>query len=100
AHQAMTPEWFQDVLARLQFSEQRLAPSWWLSSGLLEAAHPTAGIDGRPAWIESLLFLAVLLANGLMMQLVAAWVAARLFRQSYSSLRSASSGHKRPRAAW
>ena len=28
AHQAMTPEWFQDVLARLQFSEQRLAPSW------------------------------------------------------------------------
>ncbi len=100
AHQAMTPEWFQDMLARLQFSEQRLSPSWWLSSGLLEAAHPTDVIAGRPAWVESLLFLAVLLANGLMMQLAAAWVAARLFRRSYSGLRSASSGRKRPGAAW
>ena len=32
----MDMTWFQDVLARLAFSEQRMLPSWWLSSGLLE----------------------------------------------------------------
>ncbi len=44
----LTIAWFQDVLARLQFSEQRLLPSWWLSTGLLEAAHPVELPDGRP----------------------------------------------------
>ena len=35
----LTPVWFQEMLGRLQFSEHRLMPSWWLSSGLLEAAR-------------------------------------------------------------
>ena len=34
----LTPGWFQEMLGRLQFSEKRLLPSWWLSSGLLAAA--------------------------------------------------------------
>ncbi len=43
----MTPEWFQEMFSRLRFTEQRLLPSWWLSTGLLEAsALDFAG----PAW--------------------------------------------------
>ena len=34
----LTPEWFYNTLAQLRYSEQRLLPSWWLSTGLLEAA--------------------------------------------------------------
>jgi ABC-2 type transport system permease protein len=100
AHQTMTPEWFQDILARLQFTEQRVLPSWWLSSGLLEAAHPATGAEGRPSWLESLLFLAVLLSNGLLLQLAAAATAGRLLRASYSGLRGLSSGRKRRRGRW
>jgi ABC-2 type transport system permease protein len=100
AHQAMTPEWFQDILARLRFTEQRLLPSWWLSSGLLEAAHPTANPAGFPSWLESLLFLAVISANGLMLQNAAAGAASRLFRASYSGLKGVSSGRRPRRVSW
>jgi ABC-2 type transport system permease protein len=100
AHQAMTPEWFQDVLARLQFTQQRLLPSWWLSSGLLEAAHPAEPAQGRPSWLESLFFMTVLTANGLLLQLGAAVLASRFYRASYSGLRSVSSGRKSQGVSW
>ena len=45
----MTPAWFQEMRSRLHFSETRLLPSWWLSTGLLDAA------GGE--WSESLMFL-------------------------------------------
>jgi ABC-2 type transport system permease protein len=99
AHYAMTPEWFQDVLSRLQFTEQRLLPSWWLSTGLLEAAHPVETGEGYLAWVESLLFLAVLVSNGMILQLAAMAVASRWFRSSYSELHGISSGQRRHGAA-
>lgn len=83
----MTPTWFQDVLARLQFSEQRLLPSWWLSSGLLEAAHPASDSAGYPSWCDSLLFLAVLSSHGLLLIAILDTVAARSFRAGYSGLK-------------
>lgn len=67
----LTPAWLRDMLARLRFTEHRWLPSWWLSSGLLEAAHPPEGADA--AWIpESLMFLAVLGSNALLLQMVIA----------------------------
>jgi ABC-2 type transport system permease protein len=30
-------EWFEQLIARLSIAEQRFLPSWWLSSGLIEA---------------------------------------------------------------
>lgn len=84
----MTLSWFQDVLARLEFCEQRLLPSWWLSSGLLEAAHPLTEMEGRPAWQESLLFLAVLASNALLLHVVLGWAAAWALPASYSNLRA------------
>ena len=39
----LTPGWFQEILGRLQVSDQRLLPSWWLSTGLLAAADRRLG---------------------------------------------------------
>lgn len=96
----MTMNWFQDVLARLEYSEQRLLPSWWLSTGLLEAAHPSQLTAGRPAWRESFYFLAVLASNALLLQLVLAMVANRCFRHSYSELQGITRSKRNGRVSW
>ncbi len=74
----LTPSWFDEMLARLRFSEHRLLPSWWLSTGLLEAA--------RHEWSESVLFLAVTLSNALAVHQLAVWTAARTYRAAYSAV--------------
>ncbi len=84
----LTPMWFQEMLARLQFSEHRLLPSWWLSAGLLEAAHNQTTPSGRASWAESLLFLSLLISNALFLRVLAVWVGGRIYRVSYSELRT------------
>jgi ABC-2 type transport system permease protein len=74
----LTPNWFQEILGRLQFTERRLLPSWWLSSGLLEA--------GRDSWSESLMFLALMFSNALFFRQLALFTAVRIYRKAYSSL--------------
>ena len=74
----LTPGWFQEISARLTISDRRLLPSWWLSSGLLEA--------GRSKWDEGLLFLGVMIANALFCRHLAVWTAARIYRPAYSAL--------------
>ena len=88
------------MLTRLQFSEQRLLPSWWLSSGLLEAAHPTDANDEQSAWLESLLFLSVLVSNALLVHLLLGKTAAWSLRGSYSSLQGISRPRRRGRVGW
>jgi ABC-2 type transport system permease protein len=95
----LTPLWFQELLGRLQFSEHRLLPSWWLSSGLLEAARSDGGSPGRAPWAESLLFLSLLIANGLFLRVLAAWLGARVYRASYSELRT-ERARRRPGRFW
>ena len=87
----MTANWFHDLLGRLQFSEKRLLPSWWLSSGLLKAA---AG-DLR----DGVLFLALMISNALVFRLMALWMAGRIYRASYSGLYGRSLRRRRPRPA-
>jgi len=96
----MTMTWFTDVLTRLEYSEQRLLPSWWLSTGLLEAAHPSSSTMGRPAWLESFYFLAVLASNALLLQLILAMVANRCFRVSYSELQGITRSKRNSRVSW
>jgi ABC-2 type transport system permease protein len=96
----MSFSWFQDVLARLQFSEQRLLPSWWLSSGLLEATHAENVPEGTPPWLESLMFLSVLTSNALLLQLILRLMAARFFRDSYSSLQGIVPPQRQHRVWW
>jgi ABC-2 type transport system permease protein len=82
----LTPLWFQELLSRLQFSEHRLLPSWWLSSGLLEAANGASrGFDYQP-WSESLMFLALLTSNALLCHVAMTWVAAKTYRPGFSEM--------------
>ncbi|HRX77724.1 MAG: hypothetical protein H6821_12890 [Planctomycetaceae bacterium] len=96
----MTMSWFTDVLTRLEYSEQRLLPSWWLSTGLLEAAHPSHSTTGRPAWLESFYFLAVLGSNAMLLQLILARVAVRCFRVSYSELQGITRSKRNNHVSW
>ncbi len=84
----LTASWFQEMLGRLQFSEHRMLPSWWLSSGLLEAARTDGGRLGTAPWSESLLFLSLLIANALFLRVLAVALGGRIYRTSYSELRT------------
>ncbi len=86
ANDAFTPEWIETVLGRLQYSEHRLLPSWWLSTGLLEAARGASAGRQHVAWSESVMFFAVLVANAMMSQLLVIAVGRRWLRGSYSGL--------------
>ena len=83
----LTASWFKEVLGRLSFVEGRLLPSWWLTMGLLESA------EGR--WSEGVLFAALLISNALFGQLLAAWVATRIYRAGYHRLQGYSSNSRR-----
>lgn len=87
----LTPSWFQEILDRLRISDQRLLPSWWLSTGILNAA---AGI-----WQESVLFLALLISNALLFRQLALWTAVRTYRAAYSGLCD-KRGRRRARHTW
>jgi len=95
----LTPLWFQEILGRLQFSEHRLLPSWWLSSGLLEAARTDSSTPGTAPWAESLLFLSLLISNALFFRVLAVALGARIYRTSYSELRT-ERARRRPRGAF
>jgi len=94
----MTPEWFQEMISRLRYSEQRILPSWWLSTGLLEAAHPSDDQE-MTSFFESMRFLGLLVANALFFQLVAQWVAKKTLRTGFSSLRGVSNAKRQAKAS-
>jgi ABC-2 type transport system permease protein len=88
----LNASWLYEMLARLRFTEHRLMPGWWLSSGLLEAA--------RGQWSEAVMFLVLLVSNALMFRELAVWAAARIYRPAFSALASSQPGRKRARAGW
>ncbi len=96
----LTPLWFHEILGRLEFSEHRLLPSWWLSTGLLEAARRPDSPNGRAPWSESVLFLSLLISNALFLRVVAVWIGGRLYRESYSELRTERSRRKPSKRFW
>ena len=96
----LTPLWFQEMLGRLEFSEHRLLPSWWLSSGLLEAARNRDNASGTKAWAESLLFLSLLISNALFFRVLAVWIGAKIYRVSYSELRTERARRRPGKDVW
>jgi len=88
----LTPGWFQQVLGRLSFTEQRLLPSWWLSSGLLEAA--------RRQPFETVMFLLLMVSNALFVGQLAMWLAGRVFRSAYSGMANAARRGQAGKHAW
>ncbi len=79
--------WFEQTFGRLAVTEQRVLPSWWLSSGLIESSRSgLASPDERSSLAEACKFLALLIANGLLLQMLAGWLARATYRVGYSHL--------------
>jgi ABC-2 type transport system permease protein len=98
---SMSAAWFEQTFARLSITEQKLFPSWWLASGLIEAAR--TGTTSREGWAalgEALKFLALLVANGMLLQLVAGWLARRTYRLGFSQLAGEVPARRRRRIGW
>jgi ABC-2 type transport system permease protein len=92
--------WFERTFSRLSFTEQRFLPSWWLASGLIECGTAGEGADATAAFLEAAGFLAVLLANGLLLQMVATWMACCWYCLGYSSLNGEHAYRRSPRGGW
>lgn len=94
----LTPAWFQEMLDRLRVAEARLLPSWWLSTGLLEAARADWNAPAaRSALAESFKFLSLTLANAVLLQRFAVWLAGRTLRPGFDALHGRLAGPRRPR---
>ena len=93
--QGLTVEWFQGMLSKMQYAEQPWLPSWWLSTGLLEAAHP-AELGERKSWVESLGFLATLSSTAMVLYLCVGAVGNRLL---YAAVNRVAGTGSRPRRA-
>lgn len=97
----MSAAWFEQTFARFAVTEQKLFPSWWLSSGLIEAARNDD--NGRlvsPGLIESMKFLLLLIAHALILQLAASWLARTSYRRGYSHLAGEVPTRRQHRASW
>ncbi len=88
--EAMTREWLDALLTRLEFSQNKLLPSRWLSKGLLDS--------GRGQTWSGLFYLMVTTAHAGLAYLVAAVVARDLYRRGYSRVQGGRSSRKR--AGW
>lgn len=87
--ETMTVAWFEETLSRLTMTEQKVLPSWWLSSGLLDSAlRGETTEQGWASTLEALKFLGLLIANALLMNLIAGWVARWCYRAGYSHLQA------------
>lgn len=94
----LTTTWFEQAFSRLAVTEQRFLPSWWLTSGLMEAGRSTS--DPLEQWsslAEAGAFLAVLVSNGLILHLLTGWLARRWYRQGYGLLASEYTARRAPR---
>jgi len=97
----MPPAWFERTFARLTVTEQKLLPSWWLASGLLEAAAGSRhGPRSAAALREAGWFLAVLVANALLLHMLAGRLAGLVYRRGYSLLATQPAPRRRRRSAW
>ena len=97
----LTTSWFEQAFSRLAVTEQRFLPSWWLTSGLMEASHRSS--DPQRQWAalaEAGAFLAVLVSNGLFLQMLAGMLARTWYRRGYGLLAGEFTARRAPQASW
>jgi len=82
-------EWFKETLHRFRFTQQEWLPSTWLTNGLLEAARlPVVVLTNDVADLpvtKSVLYLALLISNALLLHVLVIWAAKRWFRLSFAN---------------
>lgn len=83
SHQLLSPMWMRSALERLRVAERRMLPSWWLSTGLLEAAH--GGLDGTA---QAAGFTCVLASNAMVVWMCVGQLGRWLLRRSFGQLTS------------
>ena len=99
--QLLTTAWFEETLSRLAMTEQVFLPSWWLASGLLDAALRGESPNlTNQSTREALKFLGLILANALLLSLIASWVARGTYRKGYSNLQAEVPIRKRRQLFW
>jgi ABC-2 type transport system permease protein len=76
--EALHRDYLRRLLGRLAATQGPLAPNHWLSRGLQAAA--------RGDWKGALSYLALIWSNGLLLFVLAAWAASRLYRRGYNLL--------------
>jgi ABC-2 type transport system permease protein len=80
------------LLAHVTFARGVLAPNYWMARGLLAASRGQLG--------EAAYGLALLWGNGLFAYLVAAWMAARLYRRGYNRVATGDVRRRRQGGLW
>ncbi len=88
--EALSAEWLNTMLQRLEFSTNSVLPSRWMATGILSTARGNVS--------DGLFYLMVTAANGALAYLVAAMVARDLFRSGYQ--RAIGSGSARRHFGW
>lgn len=96
----LTEGWIQEMITRMQNTERRWLPSWWLTSGLLEAARHDTGSLKHPPWAHAMLFFALLFSQALFFNLLATKTAHRLLRGSYSRMQTMRTAKRRIGTVW
>lgn len=97
----VTGVWFEEMLGRLAVTEQKFLPSWWLASGLIEAARGGDEPELRLAALwEAVKFLAVLTSNAMLLQLVCGQAARSWYRLGFSQLVAELPARRQRRIAW
>ena len=85
--EALTSEWLDGLLGRLEFSRHPLWPSRWMSSGLVASV--------RGDWSTGLFYLGVVSAHAGLAYLLAAVVARDLYRLGYGRVQGGRSSRRR-----
>lgn len=99
--EGLSTSWFETALSQMSVVENPLFPSWWLSSGLVEAARSNNDSTFSSAsFLESLKFLGLLFSNGLVLQLAARNLARRAYRIGYSEIHGEVSTRRRHHINW
>lgn len=85
---AVTVEWLQRMLNRLNLTQFRLLPSWWLTTGLMSAARGNV--------VDGVMFLMVIAANAVALHTLCVVFAGKYYRTVF--FRLAESGRKKRNA--
>jgi ABC-2 type transport system permease protein len=96
-------EWFETTVERFRPAQSEWLPSSWLTNGLLEAAQPLDSLSIEGPWelpyVQSCLYLAVLISNALVCHFLVVWSGRRWFRLAFSTLECRNRRARRARVA-
>jgi ABC-2 type transport system permease protein len=81
-----------DLIGQFDLFRSSLAPSHWMTRGVMAAA--------RGDWVSSLVTLAQVWSNGLLLFVLATWLSKRVYRSAYDRLAGGGRGRKIYRTSW